>query len=208
MREILRACVSVLLGVLAVVRWKRLSGSEEIKLELGSGAKIGSNGWTTVDLRRADISHDLRRGIPLQDGIVSKLYSSHFLEHLPYPQLLLHLSECLRVLKPGGEFLVAVPNARLYIEAYMNRFELRSMEDLEPAYRCDTGSAIDQLNYVAYMGGAHKFMFDEENLQNLLTRVGFAHVSLREFEDGLDRPDRNHTSIYAIGVKDFPFSVR
>ncbi|HPE59899.1 MAG TPA: hypothetical protein PLB10_06140 [Thiolinea sp.] len=38
-------------------KWHSLLNSELILLELGSGPKKGTNGWTTVDLIGADISH-------------------------------------------------------------------------------------------------------------------------------------------------------
>ena len=44
-------------------------------------------------------------------------------------------------------------------------------------------------------------MFDDENLPAFLRLAGFHRVSLREFKDGLDLPQRKYESIYAIGYK-------
>ena len=38
-------------------------------------------------------------------------------------------------------------------------------------------SRVDYVNYIAYMDGHHKYMFDEENLLSILRNVGFSTVS-------------------------------
>ena len=65
----------------------------------------------------------------------------------------------------------------------------------------DTGSAIDQLNYSAYMKDEHKYMFDEENLINTLKKAGFSNAQLRKFDKTLDLQERDYESIYAVAVK-------
>lgn len=107
-------------------QWRKLATEKIIKLELGSGPKKGTNGFTTVDLYGADIYRNLKHGIPLGDNSVSFIYNSHLLEHIPYPDLILFLQECKRVLKKEGQISVCVPNAKNYIEAYL-RVETSSM---------------------------------------------------------------------------------
>jgi predicted SAM-dependent methyltransferase len=170
-------------------------------LELGSGAKEGFNGWTTIDLTGADISHDLRYGIPFPSGSVDRIYTSHMLEHIPYHDLLDFLNECYRVLKIGGELSVCVPDAGRYIKAYAEgRLFMDSREKYQPAVT-DTGSLLDQVNYIAYMNQLHKYMFDEENLLNTLKKSPFSCVKLRKFDPSLDRECRDFESIYATAVK-------
>lgn len=184
------------------IKWGALKKSQTgICLDLGSGARRGRDGWVTVDQGGADIYWDLRKGIPLADGTVDRLYSSHLLEHIPYVQLLPFLNECKRVLRKDGEFLICVPNARLYIEAYMNKklFSERSSW-FEPAL-VDTGSSIDQLNYIAFMGGEHNYLFDEENLVNTLLKAGYRSAQLRSFDPELDLAERDSESIYAVATK-------
>ena len=182
-------------------KWKSLKNKDEIKLELGSGAKKGLNGWTTVDINGADISWDLRKNFPLPDDCITKIYSSHLLEHIPYQQLIPFLKECLRVLKPNGHFSVCVPDARSVIDCYVSgKFSSERNTWWQPAV-VDTGSKIDQLNYLAYMGDQHKYMFDEENLLNTLFVSGFQSAKLRKFEEELDMIERDKGSIYAIAKK-------
>jgi predicted SAM-dependent methyltransferase len=182
-------------------QWKRLAKQDVIKLELGSGAKKGTNGFTTVDIYGADIHRDLRLGIPLKNDTVSAIYTSHMLEHIPYQQLIPFLKECLRVLKAGGYISVCVPNSRNYIQAYIEKRNFRSFDSFHQPAVVDTESFLDQVNYIAYMAGEHCYMFDEENLVNTLRKAGFNTVALRTFDDAIDLKDRDFESIYAIAEK-------
>lgn len=190
-----------LLQKFAFVKWLYLAKRENIYLELGSGPKKGRGAWTTVDERGADICYDLRKGLPLPDNTVDKIYSSHMLEHIPFPQLKEFIVECHRVLKPGGELSICVPDASLYIKAYIEKKNFRDMEDAFGPAVVNTGSAMDQLNYVAYMNGQHCYLFDQENLQNTLRLAPFKVVTLRQFDESLDMDERDFESIYALAVK-------
>lgn len=177
-----------------------LKKGEEICLEMGADKK-GSNGWLTVDLtRNCNIFWDLRRGIPFPNESVSKIYSSHFFEHLTFKEGQILLDECLRVLIFGGTFSICVPNAKIYIEAYLkSELDLNRFGNHKPAYNNTT--KIDYLNYIAYMDGEHKYMFDEENLLYILKAKGMKNVRLREFDPTLDLEKRHLESIYAIAEK-------
>jgi predicted SAM-dependent methyltransferase len=180
---------------------KKLASKDVIRLDLGSGARRGCDDWVTVDLVGADINYDLKNGLPLPDRSVDVIYSSHLLEHIPYKALLIFLSECYRVLKNNGEFLVCVPNAALYIKAYTEGTNFGANHNLHLPAIVDTGSRIDQLNYTAYMDGEHHFMFDNENIVNILLRAGFADVRLRNYDPELDSIDRYYESLYAVAIK-------
>lgn len=178
-----------------------LNSGKDIFLELGAGDKKGSNGWITIDMtENCDIFCDLRKGITFPNESVSKIYSSHFFEHLTFKEGQIFLDECLRVLISGGIFSICVPNARIYIEAYLNS-ELAADKffSYKPAYNNTT--KIDYVNYIAYMDGHHNYMFDEENLIYILKAKGMKKVRLREFDPLLDLKVRDHESIYAIAEK-------
>jgi predicted SAM-dependent methyltransferase len=174
----------------------------EINLEIGAGEKKGKNGWITLDMYAGcDIQWDLRNGIPFADNSISKIYSSHLFEHLTFKETAGLMKECLRVLKPEGQFLICVPNSRLYIEAYSkNDNTFWSLQDrFKPAFNNTT--KMDIVNYIAYMDGHHKYMFDEENLLAVLEKHGFKNAKLRSFNPELDLKERDHESIYAEAVK-------
>ena len=175
-----------------------------VKLEIGAGQKKGTDGWITLDQNEyCDINWDLSEGIPFPDNSVDMLYSSHLLEHFYFREMMQLLAECRRVLKPGGTISVSVPCTRFFIDAYMKgdrNYYDRLPLHWDPAWN-NTGSLIDLVNYMAYMDGHHKYMFDEENLVRVLEISGFREVRLREFEPGLDSAERRHESINACGFK-------
>jgi predicted SAM-dependent methyltransferase len=178
-----------------------LKEKREFCVEIGSGDKK-RDGWTTVDVtKNCDLYWDLRYGIPFPNKSVKKIYSSHLFEHLSFQEARKLLAECRRVLVPGGKFLICVPNARLYLEAYARGETLdpNIFFGWKPAYNNTT--RIDYANYVAYMDGGHKYMFDEENLVYILKLNGLRNARLRSFDAGLDMPERDHESIYAEAEK-------
>ena len=181
-------------------KWNALKNKEKIKLELGSEKK-GENGFTTIDYMNGDIRHNLLKAIPLENSIVDEIYSSHTLEHFSFNDIIFIIHECRRILKPGGKLKICVPNAKLYIESYINNKNFSEKKNWYKPAITDTGSYIDQLNYVAYLNGQHKFLFDNQNLVNILKMCGFKNANLRDFEKEVDRQDRDYESIYALAIK-------
>ena len=175
---------------------------KNISLEIGAGNKKGNEKWITLDNSIfADICWDLRFGIPFPNNSLNMIYSSHCFEHIPFTSLNKLIITCHKKLKKGGKLSLSVPNARLYIESYLKK---NTFLDLSKQYKpaiSDTGSFIDQVNYIAYMGGEHNYMFDEENLRNILIKNGFSNVILRSFDQEIDPFERDFESIYVIAEK-------
>lgn len=182
-------------------KFKTLSKSQVIKLNLGAGPVPGIGESTTVDYSGADVSWVLRDSIPLNDSVVTAIYSSHLLEHLNFSEINHLLADINRILISGGKFRVCVPDARKYIEAYLQGFEFRNKSEMyEPAV-ANTDSFIDQVNYIAYMGHEHKFLFDQENLTSLLTKHNFSQIQLSQYSSVIDDTDRSNDSLYFNCVK-------
>ena len=139
-----------------------LKSSLPINIELGAGKDRVMKGWTSVDMNDScDLNLDLTLPLPFPDNSVNMIYSSHVLEHFKFTDLIKLLCECLRLLKPGGKFSAAVPNARIYIDAYhcTDNFNSDLFCRHKPAYNFN--SKIDYVNYMAYMDGHHQYMFDK-----------------------------------------------
>jgi predicted SAM-dependent methyltransferase len=171
-------------------------------LELGSGPVPGRDGWTTIDRAPGcDLWWDLMQPLPFPANSVACIYSSHTLEHFYLPDAERLLRECHRVLQQNGTLSVCVPNARIYLDAYFHSEGFNT--DLYCSYRPALSSygKMDLINYVAYMGGHHRYMFDSENLSGLLTVVGFRNVRPRPMDPSRDKVERHHESIYAIATK-------
>ena len=182
---------------------KLLARTQPLKLELGSCRRPDMEDWTFLDIsENSDLQMDLSRPLPFPDNCATQIYSSHLIEHFSYPNPLLSLlGECYRILEINGIFSVAVPNAKIYLSAYL------SEDNFDYKYYCqyDSGlsfkSRIDYVNHIAYMGGYHKHLFDEKNLQIVMSDVGFRDVHIRDFDPKLDLEGRRFQTIYAEGKK-------
>jgi len=177
-----------------------LASGGPIQIDIGGG-DCKREGWITLDIDlSSDLFWDLRRGIPFPDNSVDAVYSSHFFEHLSYQDGQAVMVETYRVLKPGGLVSICVPDARMYIDAYLGNRKLDpTREYWAPAFISEEG--IDVLNYVAYMADEHKCMFDQQGLIDRLNRAGFVSAKARSFEESIDLADRAFESIYAEARK-------
>lgn len=96
---------------------------EPVTLNLGCGEDATGVG---IDIHyNPDIKHDLNGGIPVEDGAADRILANHVLEHIDNPTKL--LDECARVLAPGGELSIEVPNVgwlpvRVWISQDLHRF--------------------------------------------------------------------------------------
>jgi len=67
--------------------------------------------------------HDLRKGIPFEDGTVDAVYHSHLLEHLDRDVVPGFLAEVRRVLRPGGVHRIVVPDLETDARGYLESLE-------------------------------------------------------------------------------------
>lgn len=150
----------------------------ELKLHLGSGREL-LPGWVNADgrLGRGILSMYFPRGLRrFPDRSARLIYSSHFLEHLEYPDTVLaFLRECHRVLVPGGTIRIVVPGIEKIIRAYVEGDEgfFAVQAEQHPAW-CK--SRLDHLIYPLQMEGRHKYGYDIETLGNVLVEAGFHDV--------------------------------
>jgi len=175
---------------------KLLKKDKVVRIELGASEK--REGWLTIGLAKGvDLKYNVRELLPFPEYSIERIYTSHFLEHFAHDDLINLLKECHRILQKGGIFSVAVPNAKIYVDAYLGK-QIRLKDGLPHFHYY---GRIDYLNYIAYMGNHHRFMFDTENLIAILKNVGFARSAIREFDPNLDLFVRKDASIYAEAIK-------
>ena len=186
--------------ILKARRLQKKAQRQNLPVQLELGSPKPRKGWITIDVASgADLILDLTKPLPFPNNSVDKIYSSHLLEHLAYKDGIALLSECHRILKPNGTLSMCVPDASIYISAYCNRLDIKSLCTWEPAFHYH--SPIDFVNYVAYMAGAHKHMYDRENLVEVLKYIGFQSVMPRGFDSELDLKFRDYESIYFLAIK-------
>ena len=98
-------------------------------LNVGCGQRFHS-AWTNVDLEPIDPAiqqFDITKGLPFEDQQYDAVYHSHVLEHLDPSDGERLLSDCYRVLKPGGILRIVIPNleqiATLYLENHRQAWD-------------------------------------------------------------------------------------
>ena len=64
---------------------------------------------------------DVSKRIPFKTESVDKIYSSHFLEHIPPEKGFIVLKECFRVLRKNGVLRLVVPDLLLCAEKYVRQ---------------------------------------------------------------------------------------
>jgi len=184
------------------------------KIQIGSGPHP-LDGFTNLDLGfDADITWDIREGLPFDDSSVGFIFSEHTLEHIDYPVSAKgHFADLSRVLTPGGKAVIGVPDARLVIEAYSNDDE--AIKDYQRYWyknrNCldDFNTPIDTVNYVFRdqdddeIYTPHFWAYDLEKMKQLFTDAGFEASSVRvwDFDPHIATPKREWGTLYVEAQK-------
>ena len=86
------------------------------------GVYVNGKHWINLDYAsssRAVQQANLLGQLPLSDESAELVYSSHFLEHIPRSQVSALLSECWRVLHPGGVLRLVGPDLENLCHTYL-----------------------------------------------------------------------------------------
>jgi predicted SAM-dependent methyltransferase len=190
-------------------RVRALRHARGLSLNLGAGFHQ-RDGWTPIDLMvdpPTGIRWDMRWGLPLENGSARRIHCEHFFEHLRFPdEVMPALAECFRVLEPGGELRIIVPDAARYIRAYARHdtefFEsMRELGGAATPFETD----IEIVNQAFRMGGDHQFAWDLPVMRRRLEAVGFEHVEETGYDPVrfIDQGDawRQRESLYVVATK-------
>lgn len=154
----------------------RLRGKK--KLHLGCGSNI-IDGWANIDYCRTHSSVvvlDLKKSLPIKSGSISHIYSEHFLEHLTLREGQYFLTECRRVLSPGGILRISTPNLRALIDLFLlNKFSVWQDVGWFPQ------SACQMVNEGMHLWG-HQFIYDKTELEMSLRKAGFSNIEFCEWK--------------------------
>lgn len=145
----------------------------------------------------AGVKHcDAGKHLPYPDGSVTKIYSSHFLEHLEYPTAQKFLSEAFRVLKKDGIFRLVVPDLLWHTKKYVAATEKLISEPGIPDNRQPHDEFLNTV-YGAFLetrrkGASHCYMYDLPTLNNMLKKAGFKKIHHVAFQKGQDLELASH----------------
>ena len=180
-----------------VLKARKYRGRRGMKMHLGCGHRV-KDGWVNIDLNSAaDLTLDVRERLPFRNDTFRTIYSEHFLEHFDYPDNIMRLlSECYRVLEPGGIHSFGVPDGEKVLRYYVTR-EYADFSEAQrkwnPAW-CKT--QMDHVNYCMRQDGEHRWYYDEETMRMLLGSVGFVEIHRRDFDPEFDQEARRVGTMY------------
>lgn len=167
---------------------KREKGQKEgnsKKLNLGCGGKT-MEGYTNVDIFKGpgvDEVFDLDE-IPYLDNTISAINSEHSLEHVGWKRSEKALEEWFRVLEPGGELVLKMPDleqcCREYIKQPIDTYNRLWYKYTIYGIQKSQGGEPDEAQY-------HTSGYSKQEIEIVLKRIGFI-VNYAENYDGWSTP--------------------
>ena len=148
-------------------------------LNVGCGLKYHP-GWVNVDMHSTSphvISHNLLKGIPFPDNRFAVVYHSQVLEHFPKDKAEGFLSECYRVLAPGGIIRIVVPDLENIAREYLRLLD-ENLENPGPVsaanYEWILLELYDQTVRDRWQGNMGPYLKQKEmiNEEYVLSRTG------------------------------------
>lgn len=180
--------VNVGCGQTPVAGWMNYDNSVSVLLARtrGVSALLGLCGVLSHEQRRfVDSARSNRvryanavRHIPLPDGSVDVLYSSHMIEHLDRAEVVSFLREARRVLSSCGIIRIACPDLRPKAEVYLASGDADAF--IESMHVCGPRpqTLFGRLSFLLVGPRRHQWMYDGASLCRLLLSAGFADVSV------------------------------
>lgn len=161
-----------------------------MKLHLGCGRRY-LDGYVHIDINKfdhIDYYAEVHNLSFINDNVVEQIYASHVLEYYDSEEVEMVLLEWKRVLKPGGELMIAVPNFDSLIKVYDLTNDIsKVIGPIIGAWKLSNGNKI-----------FHKLLFDFKSLKSLLEKVGFTNVDYWDWKQFIhDFPDfDDHSQAY------------
>lgn len=190
----------------------RLKLLKNIKINVGSGP-FGEPDWVNLDLfshKSVTLRADCRYGLPFADGSCRGIHVEHFFEHLNHSdERHTFLDECYRCLAPGGVLRIIVPDAELFVAAYVSpgweSFRAIAAAGDDPERQFPT--KMDALNHMFIQDFEHYGGYDEISLTAVLQAHEFRRIRRQSFRVGsfpdgcIDREQHQPYSLYMEAEK-------
>ena len=173
------------------------------KLNLGCGAKTVP-GYVSVDIfkgKEVDEIFDMD-DIPYKDGTISGIYSEHSLEHVPFARAEKAIREWFRVLEPGGDLQLYMPDFERCCQSYLNaplecgEFMKTRAWFKNTIYGIQTSQAGESDD-----AQIHKCGFSKEEIKLVLQRNGFLVDYCKDYGELGQKPEYNTPSFGVRAVK-------
>lgn len=118
-------------------------------INLGCGGRYHPD-WTNIDYTQSGpgvVAHNLMEPLTFGENTFDAVYHSHVLEHMPKRYAPVFLSECYRILKPGGILRVVVPDLEFAVREYLKQLQKAKTGDSNEAEKLEylTINLLDQM---------------------------------------------------------------
>ena len=178
-------------GDLRVMRWihaqsgqiARYSAVHPVrKLHVGCGHNI-LDGWLNADVapeHSCVLYLDATSPFPIADASFDYIYSEHVIQHFPFRLGQVMLSECCRILKPGGVLRLSTPDLVRLASLLTDRHGATQTEYtrlVSDKYIPENTARLPAFvvnNF--FWDFTHQFVYDPESLQHAMKRAGFTSV--------------------------------
>ena len=176
--------------IMSALNFGRIASDESVRF--AAVARVKGIRWANACKR-----------IPLPDGSLEVVYSSHVLEHLDSSETERFLAEIHRVLRPGGIIRLALPDLRRRAEKYIAEGDADSFMQSLNIREYSVRSLRAGLRILILGDKEHRWMYDSRSLIRLVQRARF--VDAREMAPGetmipdpgpLNLHERDEESIY------------
>jgi predicted SAM-dependent methyltransferase len=152
------------------------------KLQIGANVCV-MQGWLNTDLYPQSIRSvtlDATKRFPFSNASFDYVFSEHQLEHISYEDALIMLSECHRILRPGGKIRIALPSLDRILQLFgATKTDLQDRYLREAANRCypvvHDPNPCFAIN-AAFMNWGHRFIYDQATLHSTLEKMGFTQI--------------------------------
>lgn len=161
-------------------------------------AKVISADGELLSLQpNVDLVQSHGEALPFADSSVDGIVSFSVLEHVVSPEKV--LSECFRILKPGGRVFIGTPNYKHFRESHYKIFFVPSLpRSITKLYLRLLGKNPDFLDSLHYL--------TPHQMKNLLQNQGF-EITRDAVDWGLKRLDERLASTAESGVRKILFSL-
>lgn len=155
------------------------------RLRLGSGRHLDA-GWLSADLVPLSLGViylDATKPLPLPGDSFDFILCEHMIEHISLGDARSLLTECRRVLRPGGVLRLVTPDLDRLLEITSapthdeaTQFYISTMNSVVPDIPTDDrDNPVYVLNRLMHDWG-HRFLYNEATMTTLLQDAGFTNV--------------------------------
>jgi predicted SAM-dependent methyltransferase len=149
------------------------------KLHIGASSRL-LEGWLNTDIAPSPgiMRMDATKPFPFDSSSFDYVFAEHMIEHVSSEGAMAMLTECHRILRPGGVLRIVTPDLEKLAGLY-------KAESAHPylAYFCETFLAesdpktVGSLLNAQFRMWGHQFLYDETLLTHALRSAGFNDIS-------------------------------